>query len=78
MARDTTKYQKDSGLFNKGLAMEAQFEYCKKEGFPVFAPASGNCWNCGRNIYGKGGISVFRASRKLITGCPYCRISYCD
>lgn len=32
-------------------AREAQEEYCEKTDTPHFAPMSGTCWKCKRNIY---------------------------
>lgn len=43
-----------------------------------FAPPDGSCYRCHRNIYSEGGISVERASKELITGCPSCHVSYVD
>lgn len=31
--------------------IEAQSEYQNKNGYPDFAPHSGMCWNCNKNIY---------------------------
>ena len=76
-------------------ARQAQAILCKEKGYPDFAPSSGSCWKCHRNIYeqvereqkdwlaGKmtkytTGITVDKASTKLITGCPHCNRSYCD
>ena len=30
---------------------EAQEKYCKEKQYPHFAPSSGKCWACNRNIY---------------------------
>lgn len=83
------------------LAKENQKELCEKEGHPHFAPNTGICWNCNRNIYkpigwkyehgyrkevplNSGeleyvtGITVDKASKELVTGCPHCNRSYCD
>lgn len=59
------------------LANKKQVEYCERTNTPHFAP-SGKCWNCCRNIFLEGGISVEEASGCLITGCPFCHRSYCD
>jgi hypothetical protein len=69
-------------------AAKAQEKYCTEKGYPHFAPRNGKCFSCGQNIYSeKGrtrsgeewqGISVERASKKLITGCPFCNRTYCD
>ena len=72
--------------YNPALAVKAQEEHCKRVGAPMFAPSSGYCFHCGQNIYSAkvypngfiGGISVEQASRNLITGCPFCHISFAD
>lgn len=72
--------------FDTVLAKQAQKEYCKSNGYPMFAPNNGICYSCGRNIYHKvvyhsgnvGGISVKKAGSTLITGCPFCNRSYVD
>lgn len=70
--------------FDPGKANVAQIKYCREHNYPHFAP-TGRCWRCGKNIYEKHeingcvhGISVERASRELITGCPHCCWSFCD
>lgn len=78
--------------YNSDLARQKQAEYCKENG-PHFAPKSGNCWTCNRNIYepwtrmrdiNQGrelvttGVTVKEATYRLITGCPHCHRSYCD
>lgn len=83
-------------MYNSILAVQKQKELCKEKGYPHFAPKSGRCWRCNRNIYepveherknwktgeitGKyvTGITVEKASKELITGCPHCNRSYCD
>ena len=37
--------------FNAELAIKNQAQYCKDKGAPHFAPESGRCWSCRRNIY---------------------------
>lgn len=73
--------------FDIKKACEAQAKLCREEEYPHFAPFSGTCWDCNRNIYTKiynerwntnSGISVEKASTSLITGCPHCHRSYCD
>jgi hypothetical protein len=69
-------------------ATKAQEKYCAEKGYPHFAPQSGKCFSCGQNIYSEkgrtrsrkewNGISVERASKELITGCPFCNRTYCD
>lgn len=56
--------------------IQAQINYCRKHGVPLFAPRKGVCWSCGRQIYDK--ISLKRAASELITSCPYCNRSYCE
>ena len=43
--------------YNSDLARQNQAEYCKKNG-PHFAPESGRCWSCSRNIYEKIGWKI--------------------
>lgn len=71
--------------FNVNLAAAAQKKFCAENDYPHFAPNSGVCYVCKRNIYTpldrgsyKTGISVERASSILVTGCPHCNRSYCD
>lgn len=55
---------------------KAQIEYCGRNGKPVFAPYSGICPHCMRNIY--DAIDPVHAGKQLINGCPYCHRSFCD
>lgn len=73
--------------FDALAATEAQSKYCTEHNKPHFAPKGGRCWKCGQNIYAEGkqrngnpskGISVERAGRELITGCPHCNWSFCE
>lgn len=71
--------------FNPDQARKAQAEFAKSNNYPHFAPSTGVCWNCKKNIYQqvdrgtyKTGISVEKASSGLITGCPHCNRTYCD
>ena len=64
--------------YDESEAIAAQTAYCKEHSLPHFAPSNGYCFRCGLQIYGKNGISVEEAGTRLITGCPYCRASYCD
>jgi len=61
---------------------EAQAKYCAEKGHPHFAPGSGICWKCNRNIYQNyetnGRISAGKTGESLVTGCPHCYRSYCD
>ena len=75
--------------FNLSEARTAQKKHCAEKGLPHFAPSSGICYSCRKNIYeeikhpdtGHGeyttGISVEEASSH-VTGCPHCHYSYCD
>ncbi|MEG0471300.1 MAG: hypothetical protein RR588_03100 [Solibacillus sp.] len=74
--------------FNVLESTKAQAEYCTENKAPHFAPKSGVCWNCNKNIYQEhpnkynpnimSGISVEEAKKQLVTGCPHCNRSYCD
>ena len=67
-------------------AKAAQWDYCSENGYPIFAPSSGFCPRCRRQIYypivypdgSTAGISVEYARNNLITGCPFCYTSFCD
>lgn len=53
-------------------AKKAQERLCGEKQLPLFAPYSGVCWSCGRQIYEElDGTSH-------VTGCPYCHRSYCE
>lgn len=65
-------------MYNIEEACKAQDDYCEKHELPHFAPWNGSCFYCGKNIYQDGGVSVQEAKTKLITGCPWCRMSYCE
>lgn len=73
--------------FDLPTATLTQAIYCRDHGYPQFAPKSGSCYRCGQNIYMEGkqrngkpskGISVERAGKELITGCPHCNWSFCE
>lgn len=80
--------------FDVVKSIAAQKELCKTKKLPHFAPHSGICWSCGQNIYKESpireyeilgqkkqytsGITVEKASKELVTGCPHCNRSYCD
>ena len=55
---------------------DAQIKYCKDKKLPHFAPISGRCWNCGKQIYER--ITLEKAGNELVTGCSFCRRSFCD
>ena len=63
--------------YNGFAADEAQKEYCEKNKRPMFAPER-YCPTCHKEIYGMDGYSVEYASKHLITGCPFCKTSFCD
>ena len=89
-------------MFDALRAREAQEALCKEKDYPHFAPKSGRCWKCNRNIYEQigwskyefgrkkqvkldspelvstTGITLEKASKELVTGCPHCNRSYCD
>lgn len=75
----------ETKTFNVEASKAAQKKLQQEKGYPDFAPSSGFCYDCKRQIYleidrgdHKTGISVERASGELITGCPHCNRSYCD
>lgn len=79
------KVEVPAKTFNKDKAIAAQKEYCNAKGYPHFAPHNGICFRCHKQIYEqidhdgyKTGISVERAGKELITGCPHCNRTYCD
>jgi len=75
-------------IFDPTEAAKAQEAYCDRNEVPMYAPANGICYRCGRNIYdritclGGGkksyGISVEVAGRSLITSCPHCNYSFVE
>ena len=75
-------------MYDTIKAIKAQRDYCKANDVPNFAPAfNGECYHCKHNIYepckhpdGRvtDGITVERAGKTLITGCPHCRYSFVD
>ena len=84
----------DNQVYNIQLSIKGQKEYCENTGAPHFAPRSGDCWKCNKNVYSPHkkvyqsgtqydrelitGIPVEKASTQLVTGCPHCNRSYCD
>lgn len=52
------------------MKLEKQIKYCKEKNLPMFVSEDGQCWNCHKIISD--------TDDKLITGCPYCNISFCD
>lgn len=75
----------ETKTFDVEASKAAQKKLQQDKGYPDFAPASGFCWNCKRQIYQeidrgeyKSGITVEKASSELVTGCPHCHRTYCD
>ena len=68
----------ENKIYNIEESIKVQKEYQQKTGSPDFAPSTGICWKCKRNIYGENGISVEEARTQLVTGCPFCHRSYCE
>ena len=74
------------GTFDTTRAIAAQEEYCKAHQVPRFAPYSGLCYMCGRNIYSPEtgrdgalrGVTVEYARANLITSCPHCHCSFVE
>lgn len=69
------------GKYDIKASNRAQEEYCLIQSLPHFAPSSGVCWSCKKNIYtlnGNSGISVEMAGQDHITGCPHCRRTFLD
>lgn len=80
--------------FDPQESARLQKQYCENTGAPHFAPNSGVCWKCNKNIYEElpkvyhnldgstktimCGISTEEAENQLVTGCPHCNRSYCD
>lgn len=57
----------------------AQRRYCDEHNLPHFAPNSGICYRCKRQIYaGPNGWTYDQAGAKMITYCPYCNASFDD
>lgn len=77
-------------MYDITKSIQAQKKYCEENDVPHFAPHSGNCWSCRKNIYEPreysgwnggtytSGITVEKAGSELVTGCPHCNRSYCD
>lgn len=61
---------------------DAQAELCRVEDFPHFAPVSGRCYKCGRNIYQNYLLGSRESNgydgKTFVTGCPHCHRSFCD
>lgn len=37
--------------YNRSESIKAQSKFCKEKELPHFAPESGRCWRCNKNIY---------------------------
>ena len=70
--------------YDPRAAAESQRIFCALHRLPLFAPPTGICWTCGKNIYYNYGpepgdaYTVARAGNEHITGCPFCHRSFCD
>ena len=72
--------------YNYIKAAAIQREYCRSKELPHFAPISGRCYECDKNIYlpykhkdgTVTGISVRDAARQLVTCCPHCHRTFVD
>lgn len=58
-------------------AAKMQSVWCKSHSVTRFAPDSGICFVCGRQIYDTPEMQA-KAGKQLITGCPHCSWSYCE
>jgi len=80
-------------MYDREKAIKAQKKFCEVNDLPNFSPRDGHCYRCGNNIFAEEprnpdlerpydkrphGYTVEHASEDLITGCPFCHISYCD
>lgn len=75
-------------MFDISEAAKAQRKFCLENEAPHFAPVGGCCWRCHNNIYSPityganneytSGITVERAEKELVTGCPHCNYSFCE
>lgn len=73
-------------IYDARRASKAQNDLCVEKRTANYAPSSGVCWSCHRNIYEPvhwgddhtTGYTVKYASMRLISGCPHCRRSFCD
>lgn len=65
----------DKQLLKIKLAADAQAHFCQRHNMPDFA-GDGICFSCGRQIFEK--ITLARAATAIITGCPYCKRSFCE
>ena len=65
----------------------AQEEYCAENEVPMYAPYSGSCPRCYKDIYHdykrndgsvSRGYSISEARRIHITDCPHCNASFIE
>lgn len=63
-----------------------QVKLWEEKKLPDFAPRSGKCYKCNRDIYQNYIIGTHWSPRlsnghdgkELVTGCPHCHRSFCD
>ena len=80
-------------MYDRQKAIAAQERYCDDNDLPNFFPRDGYCHRCRNNIFSEEarypnddqpyerrphGYTVEHAGSHLITGCPFCHISYCE
>lgn len=62
-------------MFDVAKAREAQEKYCKNTDAPHFAPETGRCWKCNRNIYEQYGWKVEQGRASSVPlNSPECTI----
>lgn len=62
-------------MINVKESIKAQKIFCETNKKPNFV-GNGACFSCHRQIFEK--ITLEKAQTDLITGCPYCRVSFCE
>ena len=77
---DIAKAQEAQRNYLKKLAVQKPYDWMSKEFAKGrgFAPSSGYCFHCNKNVYDVGGISVEEAGSRVTTGCPFCHSSFID
>jgi hypothetical protein len=72
-----------TGEYDVQKAIKAQADYCEKTGSPHFAPKSGICWACGKNIYeplgrksGQLASRIGRTGYRRVDICPFDEADY--
>lgn len=76
----------DLSMYDVAKACAAQDRYCEENHVPHFAPYSGQCFRCGRNIYYPiktrtgyyTGVTIDYAAKNLVSGCPHCNASFVE